>query len=158
MESNELIVYIIDYLDTNLYRDVSIQELSFYFGYDKYYIMKKFKSEIGISIKTYVNRMKIISSLSSLKNDELILKVALEYGFNSLEYYSEVFSRTMGFSPSVFRRYLNNSISKEELDMIKNSINELNDFKEFIQEYKSSLNKENVKMLRLQIPQEKKCA
>lgn len=157
MRSNELIVYIIDYLDANLYRDVSIQELSLYFGYEKSYIMKKFKNELGLSIKSYVNKMKIISSLSSIGNDELLLKIALEYGFNSLEYYSEVFSKVMGVSPSVFRKYLTGQVNKEELEIIKASINDLNSFKLYISEYRNALNN-NGKLLRLNIPKEKKCA
>lgn len=158
MIANELIVYILDYIDTNLYRDIPIQELSLYFGYDKSYIMKKFKSEIGISIKNYVNKMKIINSLNKLGNDDLLLKIALENGFNSLEYYSETFNKVLGISPSTFRRYLLGHVSKEELEIIKNTIMELNEFTSYISLYRSSINKENSKLLRLSIPKEKKCA
>ena len=55
MKPNELVSYIIDYLNNNLNRFVSIDELSFYFGYEKSYIMKTFKKHIGITIKAYQN-------------------------------------------------------------------------------------------------------
>lgn len=158
MKSNELICYILDYLDCTLFRDVTIDELSLYFGYDKTYIMKKFKAECGISIKTYINRMKILNSLTSLKSDELLLKIALNNGFNSLEYYSEVFMRVMGVSPSTFRKYLNGYCSLDELQYIKESINIMNEFREYISEYRNNLNNSEAKILRLEIPSERKCA
>lgn len=158
MESSELICYILDYLDSNLYRDISIDELCLYFGYEKSYLMKKFKNEIGISIKTYVNRKKIINSLNQLASDELLIKIALDFGFNSLEYYSEVFSKVMGVSPSLFRKYLNGSVTKEELEQIKEAIDLINAFDDYVTTYRNNLNKKDNKILRLQIPKEKKCA
>lgn len=158
MKSSELVCYILDYLDSNLYREVTIDELCIYFGYEKSYLMKKFKSELGISIKTYVNRKKIIKSLNQLGGNELLLKVALENGFNSLEYYSEVFSKVMGFSPSLFRRYLNGIVTKEELELIRSTIDLQNEFEEFVNIYRNNLSKDNNKILRLEIPKEKKCA
>ncbi len=158
MKSNELIVYILDYLDNNLYRDISIQELSLYFGYEKSYIMKKFKNELGISIKTYVNKMKIISSLNSLGNNDLLIKTALEYGFNSLEYYSEVFSKVVGVSPTVYKKYLIGQATKDELEIIREFIEELTNFDLFLEKNRASLKGNENKILRLTIPNEKKCA
>ena len=158
MKSSELIVYILDYLDNNLYRDISIQELSLYFGYEKSYIMKKFKNELGISIKTYVNKMKIISSLNSLGNNDLLIKTALEYGFNSLEYYSEVFSKVVGVSPTVYKKYLIGQATKDELEIIREFIEELTNFNLFLEKYRASLKGNENKILRLTIPNEKKCA
>lgn len=158
MESSELVCYILDYLDSNLYRDISIEELCLYFGYEKSYLMKKFKNEIGISIKTYVNRKKIINSLKQLASDELLIKIALDFGFNSLEYYSEVFSKVMGVSPSIFRKYLNGTVTKEELEQIKEAIDLINAFDDYVTTYRNNFNKKDNKILRLQIPKEKKCA
>ena len=41
MKPRELVGYIIDYLNNNLNRFVSIDELALYFGYEKSYIMKE---------------------------------------------------------------------------------------------------------------------
>ena len=43
MYSNDLGCHILDFLDNNLYRKVSIEELSSCFYYNRYYIMKLFK-------------------------------------------------------------------------------------------------------------------
>ncbi len=151
---SDLVRYILDYLDTNLYRDVSIDELSSYFGYEKSYLMKKFKIETGISIKNYVNRIRIYKSIDMLFHDELLLKVALENGFHSLEYYSEMFTKVMGFNPSTFKKYRQGQLSKEELEIVKNSMIQCTLF--YTQLHNLRKEKEENKILRLEIPKEKK--
>ncbi|HIS17115.1 MAG TPA: helix-turn-helix transcriptional regulator, partial [Candidatus Coprovivens excrementavium] len=59
----ELSLWILDYLDSHLYEEINIDTLSSFIGYDKSYIMKRFKKDVGVSIKTYLNQKKIINSL-----------------------------------------------------------------------------------------------
>lgn len=149
---SDFIIYILDYLDYNILRDVSIDELSQYFGYEKSYLMKRFKTEVGISIKTYINKVRIYRSLEMAKSNELLLKVALLNGFHSLEYYSETFTKVMGFPPSYLRKY--NNLTKEELNQVKIGFMEEKRFQEAIHLLRTS--KESGKVLRLEIPKEKK--
>lgn len=125
---HELSLGILDYLDAHLYEEINIDALSLFFGYDKTYFMKRFKADVGISIKTYINQKKIVHSLSLLKDDAFLLSVALRSGYHSLEYYSEVFRRIMGVSPSVFRKYLEGTCSMEELQIIKTSLEAIDFF------------------------------
>ena len=136
MKSNELVCSILDYLEHNINDDINIFNLSKIFCYDKFYLMKKFKSELGISIIAYVNRIRIYNSLKDLDSDELLLKVAISNGFSSLEYYSEVFSKIMGVSPSVMRKYFERNLDKEELLLVRKAIKEMSEFKTFIYEYR----------------------
>lgn len=117
-----LSIWILDYLDSHLYEEISIDILSDYIGYDKYYIMKIFKNDVGISIKTYINQQKIINSLKLLEEDSYLLSIALNSGYNSLEYYSEVFSKIMGVSPSIYRKYLLGFCKEEERIIIESSL------------------------------------
>ena len=117
-----LSIWILDYLDSHLYEEISIDILSDYIGYDKYYIMKIFKNDVGISIKTYINQQKIINSLKLLEEDSYLLSIALNSGYNSLEYYSEVFSKIMGVSPSIYRKYLLGICKEEKRVIIESSL------------------------------------
>lgn len=147
MKSKKLICRILDYIDSHLNDEIDIFNLSRYLCYDKFYLMKKFKSELGISIITYVNRMRIYNSLLDLDSDELLLKVALNNGFNSLEYYSEIFSKVMGFSPSVMRRYFEGTLNKEELLSVKDTIAKMIKFRTFIYEYRFGPMEEEQKLI-----------
>lgn len=125
MFSNELVCNIIDYINKNIYEEIKIDTLADYFYFNRTYIMKKFKSEIGISIIHYVNIIKIYNSLKYLKEDKSILEIALHCGFNSQEYYTEIFKSIIGVSPLIYKKYItyiakleNNDIAVIEKNLI----------------------------------------
>ena len=62
MFSNELVCNIIEYLNDNINKEITINELSLLFYFDKTYIMKRFKRELGISIHEYINTIRIYNS------------------------------------------------------------------------------------------------
>ena len=42
-----------------------------------------------------------------------ILKIALNNGFNSLEYYSEIFKKVTGFNPITFKKTINYNLNNK---------------------------------------------
>lgn len=105
MGQEGIVLNIIDYLDSNLTEEITIDSIAGKFHFNRFYLMKMFKKVTGITILEYVNHKKIIGSLSDVVNtDDKILKIALNHGFNSQEYYSEMFTKVLGISPSEFRK------------------------------------------------------
>ena len=139
MYSNDLICDILEFIDNNFKRDISIEEISLKFSYNRYYIMKKFKKEIGVSIITYINMLKIYYSLNELShsNNSIVL-ISINSGFNSLEYYSEMFKKIIGISPNKYRKIclFNNSICMD--DCVKDNVIELYRFISNVREYKKN--------------------
>lgn len=150
MYSNELICNILNYLDDNINSDISIDFISSIFCYDKFYIMKKLKKEIGMSIISYLNAIKIFNSLKFYKNNYSILKISLNSGFNSLEYYSEIFKKVIGVSPIIYKKFINFDvgISKEENDKIVNSLVNLNSLKNKVISYKNNVRSKESKLVK----------
>ncbi len=106
MFSNEIVISIIKYLDTNIYEKISIDDLSNTLNYNKDYLMRLFKRELDITIFEYINKKRIYNSLNEYSSDKVsILKIALSYGFYSQEYYSEIFHKTIGVSPTTYHKY-----------------------------------------------------
>lgn len=104
MKKEQIVNSIIEYINQNLYDQITIDNLVKTFYYDRAYMSRLFKNVTGKSIVTYVNDLRIASACNQLKNtDDSILKVALDNGFNSLEYFSLLFSRINGVSPSEYR-------------------------------------------------------
>lgn len=105
MGQEGIVLNIIDYLDHNLTEEITIDSIAGKFHFNRFYLMKMFKKVTGITILEYVNHKKIVGSLSDVVNtDDKILKIALNHGFNSQEYYSEMFTKVLGISPSEFRK------------------------------------------------------
>ncbi len=144
MNINDLFVEIIDYINKHIYEDITIDELSLYFGYEKSYLMKAFKKKIGLPIKGYINNRKIMNVLKELKSDDSLLKIALNNGFNSLEYFSEIFSKEVGVSPSIYRKYLNNTCSVDEKNTIDCYLIKLQELNIKLLQYRSTTTEKKV--------------
>ena len=106
MHSKKLICDILEYIDNNINKEITIDELSYIFFFDKYYIMKLFKKELKITIVNYINSMRVYNSLKEYKYDNQIMRIALNNGFNSLEYYSETFKQTTKVSPREYKYFV----------------------------------------------------
>lgn len=147
---NKLVLDVLDFIDNNLYEDINIDMLAHSFNYDKFYIMKSFKKEIGISIVTYINFLKVLRSLGNYNNDDSILKIALCNGFNSLEYYSEIFKTFLGVSPITYKKYINGELlSIEEMNFLRESIYGITCYARFINNYKQGISLEEDKGISL---------
>ena len=108
MYSNKLICQILNYIDTNWCNKLSINDLENKFYYNRYYIMKLFKREIGVTIFDYVNNFKIYKSINEIAiSNNSMITIAINCGFNSLEYFSETFKNIVGVSPSNYKKILN---------------------------------------------------
>ncbi len=115
MNINELVCNVLYYIDNNINNIITIDNLVNEFHYNKFYIMKLFKKELNISIIDYINFMKIYNSLQFINDNNSILSCALLSGYNSQEYYCEIFKRILGVSPTLYKKIINNEIIIDEL-------------------------------------------
>ena len=152
MYSNELVVKILNYIDDNLYKRITMDEISSIFYFNKDYLMRIFKKELDITIMDYINKRRIYNSLELLKNtDDLVIKIALNSGYSSLEYYSETFTKVLGVSPLTYRKFtrINSQISEEELDIIRTRLPEVSIILKKIDIYKNNIKRSEVKKIGL---------
>ena len=152
MYSNELVVKILNYIDDNLYKRITMDEISSIFYFNKDYLMRIFKKELDITIMDYINKRRIYNSLELLKNtDDLVIKVALNSGYSSLEYYSETFTKVLGVSPLTYRKFtrVNSQISEEEFDIIRTRLPEVSIVLKRIDIYKNNIKRSEVKKIGL---------
>lgn len=137
MYSNELVCNILKYINNNIKKPITITELSNKYFYNKTYIMKKFKKELEITIKDYINIKRILNSLEDYPKTNSILRIALLNGYNSIEYYSEVFHNIVGVSPRIYKKFLSpiNNLSDQEISTIRASLSSLISQENKIQKY-----------------------
>ena len=137
MFSHDLVCDILEYINKNINREITIDELANRLYFDKTYIMKRFKKEIGYTIHDYINMMRIFNSIELYKYDNYILSIALKNGFNSIEYYSEMFKKIIGVNPLKYKKFINRSfdITDNEINLILNNINKCNNLRVFTDNY-----------------------
>lgn len=137
MYSSNLICDIITYINNNINKEITITELANIFFYDKTYIMKKFKKEIGISINNYINSIRIYNSLTFFTYNNYILSIAFNNGFQSTEYYSEIFKKYIGVSPRKYKYFISysNKLNLTDEKIIRKSLLDLTLLKNKIDAY-----------------------
>ena len=153
MYSNELVCNILDYLDENINTIISIDMISSIFCYDKTYVLKRFKKELGISIINYMNAIKKFNSLKYFKYDDSILKISMESGFNSLEYFSEIFKKIIGVSPNTYKQFIRHDIRvlANEVSTIINSLVKLDELRNKVMFYRRRVKPSTVMVKKLSL-------
>ena len=147
MDSN-IIREICNYLCININDDITIDDLADIFHYNKFYLIKKFKEYTGFTINEYINECRVYNSTNPLMyTDDTILKIALNNGFKSQEYYSEKFKDIIGSAPLKFRNtfsklfdLIEKTDDKEELNYLKATLEELNNYQDYLNSLGSSRN------------------
>ncbi len=137
MFSNSLVCDLLEYINRNINDEITIDSLANRFYFDKTYIMKRFKKEIGKSIHDYINNIRVLNSLDYYKYDNYILSIALRNGFNSIEYYSEIFKKIIGVNPMKYKKFINRSfdINDKDINTIIENVNKCNNIKLFTDNY-----------------------
>ena len=138
MHSHDLICDILEYIDSFLYTKITVEDLERRFFYNRYYIMKLFKKEIGITLFDYINKLRINSSLNELNDtNDSLLKVAINNGFYSLEYFSEIFKKEISVSPRQYRKIINNTYDND-IDKVATNVINIKNIIEFANKYKQN--------------------
>lgn len=95
---------ICQFIELNIQMNHDIHDLALKVGYTDYYFSKKFKREIGMTVKDYILEQKIKYAKSMLRDPKTAIADVSEYlGFNSQSYFGEQFRRITGMSPSEYR-------------------------------------------------------
>ncbi len=138
MYSNKLVCDIIKYIDSNIENKISIEDLENKCFYNRYYIMKLFKKEMDITIVDYINSLRIYNSIIQIRDsNNTLLNIAFRNGFNSIEYFSEIFKKIVGINPQIVKKYFKNksSVSLVHINTINNSILNLYNLIQFKNNY-----------------------
>ncbi|MDI3476870.1 MAG: AraC family transcriptional regulator, transcriptional activator for feuABC-ybbA operon [Thermoanaerobacterium sp.] len=94
---------IIEYMRQNINRKITLEELSRIAGLSTFYLSRAFKNATGYSIITYFNKMKIDKAKELLiEGNKKVKEVAYELGYTNEFYFSRIFKRIEGLSPSEF--------------------------------------------------------
>ena len=93
-----------NYIETNLCEELSLDEIANVAGFSKFYFHRTFQSEIGIPIYDYIRKRRLASAASLLLNtDTSILDIAMNFHFESQEAFSRAFKSVYQVPPGRYR-------------------------------------------------------
>lgn len=103
---------IIDYIKTNISRNVKIAEIAHHFGYNEKYLSHRFAEITGVSLKQYILQTKVDTANFMLTDtNKSIADIARELGFSDSHNFTRAYKKLTGLSPSEYR----NAFSKRLL-------------------------------------------
>ncbi|MBR1867413.1 MAG: helix-turn-helix transcriptional regulator [Clostridia bacterium] len=105
-ESERITDEIISYLQNNLTRKISLDEIKDELYFSKSYIKQVFKKQTGSSILAYHTAMRIERAKKMLAEGKNTAEIALSTGFSSQNHFSSVFKKTTGFTPTEYKKTL----------------------------------------------------
>ena len=90
------------YLEDNLSKKILISDIAKHFSYSQSSIKQIFYKEVGCGFTGYLNKRRIERAKELLLNNYSISNASEELGFETVNYFSTVFKRETGASPSNF--------------------------------------------------------
>lgn len=102
--SNETFRAILNYVNQNYIQDISIQSLSIKFYTNPSYISQLFKKEVGETFTAYIAKLRITYACKLLGNTNLMVgEIAEKAGYQDYFYFTKIFKKVVGTTPSRFR-------------------------------------------------------
>lgn len=93
-----------DHIDINPTGELSLRELAQLSGYTEYYLTRKFKKEMGVSLNEYIHNARIRHAKFLLTESPLSLhEIADQLHYCSRSYFTEVFQKAVGSTPAQYR-------------------------------------------------------
>lgn len=93
----------IDYIQTNITSELSLDFLAKYISLSTSQFKQKFKSQTGVAPRHYINMKKMEYSKQLLINGLSITDVSMALGFNTSSYYAAVFKKYNTCTPTQYK-------------------------------------------------------
>lgn len=104
-QENGIVSSVISYLETNYYRDISLDELAQEMNRSKEYLCTVFKKSTGVTIIHHLRTIRIARARILLHQypEKSIAEIAYECGFSNASYFDKKFKQIMGITPASYR-------------------------------------------------------
>lgn len=121
MRYSSIIQKTIEYIETHIHENLSLESVSIYAGFSKYHFHRIFQKEIGVTVSEYIRYRRIANSARMLiYTDEKIIDIAIYYHFESQESFTRSFKKYYKLPPGQYRKTMGKlTLQKEEI-IVKN--------------------------------------
>jgi len=102
---HETIRKIVKYVKENFYNDINLSGISKAFFVTPNYVSHLFKKEMGVNFTEYISKLRIEYACTLLNDPAItIQQVSERSGFNDYFYFTKIFKKITGITPSEYRK------------------------------------------------------
>lgn len=103
-DQKEVVKKVIDYIEKNLEKEISLEDISKNIGYSKFYLNRIFTEYTGITMYKYLqNRRLTVAAEKLVKTDKPIMQIAYEAGYDTQQSFSFAFKQIYLYPPKIYR-------------------------------------------------------
>lgn len=104
MMHNDIIHSLTDWIDRNLDKNLSIDEVAAKAGYSKWHLQRMFRAVTRQTLGSYIRERRLTLAAEALTlTQRPVFDIAMQYGFDSQQTFSRVFRRQFSQTPTAYR-------------------------------------------------------
>ncbi len=109
ISSTDSIMKAKEFIELNFRKDIDLNQLAKMFHFTPFYFSRLFKKITGINFKEYLLKLRIEEAKRLLIYSEFsVTNISYQIGFNDSNYFSYIFKKLTGMSPTQFRKQYTN--------------------------------------------------
>jgi len=106
------------YIEENLHSEITINDLSDILHFHPNYLIRYFKDNMGVPPMEFINNLRVESAKKMLQGADLLInEISDQVGFRNAYYFSRVFKKKTGFTPSDYRLIAHFRPNGEDFDL-----------------------------------------
>ncbi|MBR5376109.1 MAG: helix-turn-helix domain-containing protein [Lachnospiraceae bacterium] len=95
------------YIEENYSRDISLDDVAGYAEVSPYYLSRTFKEETGETFMEYLTSLRMKKAMELMKDPDYSIKdICTEVGYSDPNYFSRIFKKSEGLTPTEYREKL----------------------------------------------------
>ena len=98
--NDERIRGLLEYIDGHLSEELSVEDLAEQVFLSKYHLMRKFKSEVGLSLHEYIAQRRLILARDLIARGETVTDACFQVGYRSYSSFFRAYVKLFGMTPT----------------------------------------------------------
>lgn len=96
---------VITYVQEHMNEHISVESIAAEFGYNRSYLSRKFKQDLGFDLGAFINRCKLETAKSLLTyTNKSLSDISISLCFSSQSHFQNLFKKQFGLTPMQYRR------------------------------------------------------
>lgn len=104
---DDIISTLTDWIDDNLDKTLSIDEVAAKSGYSKWHLQRMFRAVTKQTLGGYIRERRLTLAAEALRQTQRpVFDIAMQYGYDSQQTFSRVFRRQFMQTPTAYRHHM----------------------------------------------------